>query len=334
MGATSLANVGSGPAARVAAAARATNPSVHEKARRFIGPPFAHIILAAMPAGIQIVGPKVQGSARVLTPDAVGFREDLARPFGGRIAERLAARRVRQAFVDTGGSLDFLPETADVRAGAWTVAPPPTDLLDRRVEITGPVDRKMIINALNCGAQVYMADFEDANSPTWANCVTGQANLLDAVRRTITFESETGKQYALNQKTATLLVRPPGFHLAERHCLVDDAPIAAILFDFGLYFFHNARELVTRGTGPYFYLPKMQSHFEARVWNDIFLHAQQTLGIPAGTVKATVLIETLPAAFEMDEILYELRAHSTGLNRGRWDYIFSAIKTLKNKDNF
>ncbi len=192
----------------------------------------------------------------------------------------------------------------------------------------------MIINALNCGAQVYMADFEDANSPTWANCVTGQANLLDAVRRTITFESETGKQYSLNQKTATLLVRPRGFHLAERHCLVDDAPIAAMLFDFGLYFFHNARELVTRGTGPYFYLPKMQSHFEARVWNDIFLHAQQTLGIPAGTVKATVLIETLPAAFEMDEILYELRAHSTGLNCGRWDYIFSAIKTLKNKDNF
>jgi malate synthase len=287
-----------------------------------------------MPAGIRIVGPTVQGSARVLTPDALTFLEDLARTFRGRIAERLAARRVRQAFVDTGGSLDFLPETADVRAGAWTVAPPPADLLDRRVEITGPVDRKMIINALNSGAQVYMADFEDANSPTWANCVTGQANLMDAVRRTITFESETGKKYSLSQKIATLLVRPRGFHLVERHCFVDDAPIAAMLFDFGLYFFHNAKELLSRGTGPYFYLPKIQSHFEARVWNDIFLHAQQALGIPAGTIKATVLIETLPAAFEMDEILYELRAHSTGLNCGRWDYIFSAIKTLRNRDDF
>jgi malate synthase len=287
-----------------------------------------------MAARIRIVGPTVEGSARVLTPDALAFLDDLTRTFRDRIAERLAARRVRQAWVDTGGSLDFLPETADIRAGTWTVAPPPADLVDRRVEITGPVDRKMIINALNSGAQVFMADFEDANAPTWANCVTGQANLMDAVRRTISFESETGKRYTLNQTLATLLVRPRGFHLVERHCLVDDTPIPAMLFDFGLYVFHNAKALLSAGTGPYFYLPKMQSHFEARVWNDIFLHAQQALGIAAGAIKATVLIETLPAAFEMDEILFELRAHSTGLNCGRWDYIFSAIKTLRNKDDF
>ncbi|MBI3491556.1 MAG: malate synthase A [Acidobacteria bacterium] len=288
-----------------------------------------------MSAGIRIVGPKVQGSERVLKPDALAFLEDLTRGFRDRIAERLAARRVRQAYLDSGGTLEFLPDTAAVRAGTWTVAPPPPDLLDRRVEITGPVDRKMIINALNSGAQVYMADFEDANSPTWANCVGGQANLIDAVRRTITYvQPDTGKRYTLNPQTATLLVRPRGFHLVERHCVVDDAPIPAMLFDFGLYFFHNARAQLAAGTGPYFYLPKMQSHLEARVWNDIFLHAQQALGIPDGTIKATVLIETLPAAFEMDEILYELRAHSTGLNCGRWDYIFSAIKTLKNDPNF
>jgi malate synthase len=215
------------------------------------------------------------------------------------------------------------------------VASAPADLQDRRVEITGPVDRKMVINALNSGAQVFMADFEDANSPTWANNVQGHANLIDAVRRTITYVApETGKPYKLNPTIATLLVRPRGFHLVERHCLVDDRPVPAMLFDFGLFLFHNAQALRERGTGPYFYLPKMQSHLEARLWNDVFLHAQKTLGLPVGTIKATVLIETLPAAFEMDEILFELKDHSGGLNCGRWDYIFSSIKTLKNDPGF
>jgi malate synthase len=270
----------------------------------------------------------------VLTPDALAFVDDLVRRFAPRIRELLERRRGAQARFDSGATPDFLAETASVRSGDWTVAPEPADLQDRRVEITGPVDRKMIINALNSGAQVFMADFEDASSPTWANVVTGQANLMDAVRRTITYASEGGKQYALDESIATLLVRPRGFHLLERHCLVDGQPIPAMLFDFGIYFFHNAAALIAAGTGPYFYLPKMQSHLEARLWNDVFVRAQEALGIARGTIKATVLIETLPAAFEMDEILYELRDHSTGLNCGRWDYIFSSIKTLRNDPAF
>ncbi len=288
-----------------------------------------------MPLGIRTVAPAVEDSARVLTPAALDFVEDLTRRFRPRIEELLARRRMIQAQYDAGLKPRFLDETADVRDAAWTVAPAPADLVDRRVEITGPVDRKMIINALNSGANVFMADFEDANSPTWANCVGGQANLIDAVRRTITYVApETGKRYSLGSKVATLVVRPRGFHLVEKHCLVDDAPIPGMLLDFGLYFFHNAVELSKRGTGPYFYLPKMQSHLEARLWNDIFVDAQSALGIPAGTIRATVLIETLPAAFEMDEILYELRDHSSGLNCGRWDYIFSAIKTQRNDPGF
>jgi malate synthase len=278
--------------------------------------------------------PHADGADRVLTPPAVAFVEDLVRRFRPRIDDLLARRRDAQARYDSGAALDFLADTADVRRGDWRIEPVPADLQDRRVEITGPVDRKMIINALNSGASVFMADFEDANSPTWANTIGGQANLMDAVRRTITFESETGKRYALHAKTAVLLVRPRGFHLPERHWIVDGAPAPGMLVDFGLYFFHNAAALRDAGTGPYFYLPKMQSHLEARLWNDMFLHAEQTLGVPRGAIKATVLIETLPAAFEMDEILFELKEHSAGLNCGRWDYIFSAIKTRRTDPRF
>jgi malate synthase len=276
----------------------------------------------------------VDGAERVLTPEAVSFVEDLTRRFRPRIDELLERRRARQAQLNAGAHLDFLPETASVRSGAWRVAAPPADLRDRRVEITGPVDRKMIINALNSGASVFMADFEDATSPTWANVVSGQNNLMDAVRRTIAFEQADGKRYALNAKLATLMVRPRGLHLSERHCIVDGRPAPGSLFDFGLFFFHNAAALLQAGTGPYFYLPKMQSHLEARLWNDVFVHAQGALGIPTGTIKATVLIETLPAAFEMDEILFELKDHSVGLNCGRWDYIFSSIKTLREDPGF
>jgi malate synthase len=279
--------------------------------------------------------PEIEGADRVLTTAAVAFVEDLTRRFRDGIDEMLSHRVARQAAFDAGVKPDFLPETANVRAGDWRVAPPPTDLLDRRVEITGPVDRKMIINALNSGAQVFMADFEDANSPTQANCVTGQANLMDAIRRTISYTNPAnGKQYALNAKTATLLVRPRGFHLREKHLTVDGRPVPGMLFDFGFYFFHNVQALRDAGTGPYFYLPKMQSHLEAHLWNDVFVHAEKALNVPEGTIRATCLIETLPAAFEMDEILYELRDHSIGLNCGRWDYIFSSIKTLRNDPAF
>jgi malate synthase len=234
---------------------------------------------------------------------------------------------VLQAELDAGRLPDFLPETRKVREAKWRVASAPDDLVDRRVEITGPVERKMVINALNSGASVFMADFEDANSPTWKNNIEGQVNLCDAVRRRITFEQpETRKRYALNERTATLVVRPRGWHLSEAHVLVDGQPISASLFDFGLYFFHNARELVTRGSGPYFYLPKLENHLEARLWNAVFVHAQNSIGLPRGTIRATVLIETILAAFEMDEILFELREHCSGLNCGRWDYIFSCIK--------
>jgi malate synthase len=271
---------------------------------------------------------------RILTAPAISFVEDLTRRFRPRIDELLERRRAMQARFNAGARPDFLAETAAVRGGDWTVGPIPADLQDRRVEITGPVDRKMIINALNSGANVFMADFEDATSPTWANLVDGQANLMDAVRRTISYESDAGKRYTLKASLATLMVRPRGFHLPERHLVVDGRPAPGMLFDFGLYLFHNARALIEAGTGPYFYLPKMQSHLEARLWNEIFLHAQAALGVPAGTIKVTVLIETLPAAFEMDEILFELRDHIAGLNCGRWDYIFSSIKTLQNDPAF
>src|SRR3989440_5749085 len=276
--------------------------------------------------GIEIRGPITAEFAEILTPEAMAFVATLVRTFSGRREELLQRRVQRQAEIDAGKMPDFLPETERIRQGSWTVAPIPDDLQDRRVEITGPVDRKMVINALNSGAKVFMADFEDAHSPTWETTIQGQINVRDAVKRTITFSSPEGKAYKLNEQTAVLLVRPRGWHLDEKHVLVDGKPISGALFDFGLYFFHNARELINRGTGPYFYLPKMESHLEARIWNDVFNLAQAELGIPRGTIRATVLIETIPAAFEMDEILYELRNHSAGLNCGRWDYIFSCIK--------
>ncbi len=264
----------------------------------------------------------------ILSDEALQFVAVLQRELGARREELLAKREARKLRIDAGELPDFLPETQSIRESDWTVAPIPADLLDRRVEITGPVDRKMIINALNSGANVFMADFEDSHAPTWANNLDGHVNLCDAVRRTITF-SAGAKQYALNHTIATLVVRPRGWHLLEKHVIVDGKPVSASLFDFALYFFHNAKELIARGTGPYFYLPKMESHLEARLWNDVFVFAQKALGIPVGTIRATVLIETILAAFEMDEILYELREHSSGLNCGRWDYIFSFIKKLR-----
>ena len=283
---------------------------------------------------IEIVGPVTAEFAQVLTPDAMKFVATLVRTFAGRREELLQKRAQRQAEIDAGKMPDFLPETEHIRQGNWTIAPVPADLQERRVEITGPSERKMIINALNSGANVFMADFEDSLSPTWENVVLGQANLRDAVNRTISFTSPEGKEYALNEKTATLLVRPRGWHLPEKHVLIDGKEIPGGLFDFGLYFFHNVKTLLEKGTGPYFYLPKLESHLEARLWNDVFVLAQNELGIPQGTIKATVLIETILASFEMDEILYELREHSSGLNCGRWDYIFSAIKKFRNHPEF
>jgi len=274
------------------------------------------------------------GYDEILTPAALSFVAKLHRAFEARRRECLERRQHRQDAFDRGESLDFLKETKDIREGDWSCAPIPQDLQDRRVEITGPTDRKMVINALNSGAKVFMADFEDANAPTWANMVEGQINLRDAIRRTITFTNPAGKQYRLNERTAVLFVRPRGWHLNEKHLLVDGEPVAGAFFDFGLYFFHNVRELIERGSGPYFYLPKMESHLEARIWNDAFKLAQDELGIQHGTIRATVLIETIPAAFEMDEILYELREHSAGLNCGRWDYIFSCIKKFRGKPDF
>ena len=272
--------------------------------------------------------------AEILTPGASAFLIRLAHEFEPSRQKLLVRRRVRQQQIDAGQLPDFLPETAHIRQSVWKVAPIPNDLRDRRVEITGPVDRKMIINALNSGASVFMADFEDSNSPTWNNNIEGQANLRDAVRGTISYVSPEGKRYRLNPPVATLMVRPRGWHLEERHFTVDGKPISGSLFDFGLFFFHNAQLLVDKGTGPYFYLPKMESHLEARLWNDLFCFAQDELGIPRGTIRATVLIETILAAFEMDEILYELREHSAGLNCGRWDYIFSFIKKFRNRPDF
>ena len=281
-----------------------------------------------LPAGVSINAAVSPEFAAVLTPQALEFVAGLHRTFGRERLELLERREARQASLDAGEQLDFLPQTASVRAAEWHVAPLPADLQDRRVEITGPVDRKMIINALNSGARVFMADFEDASSPTWENCVNGQINLKDAVRRTISLE-QNGKSYALNDQVAVLLVRPRGWHLPEKHVTVDGETLSGSLLDFGLYFFHNAAELLSRGSGPYFYLPKLESHTEARLWNDVFVYAQNALGVPQGSVRATVLIETIVAAFEMDEILYELRDHSAGLNCGRWDYIFSYIKKFR-----
>src|SRR5437762_1371853 len=286
------------------------------------------------PAGVQLRGELAPAFPEIVSPEALAFVAKLQRVFGNRREECLQRRHDRQAALDRGEALNFLPETKSIREGDWTCAPIPTDLRDRRVEITGPTDRKMVINALNSGAKVFMADFEDANSPTWANVVEGQINLRDAIRRTISFTSPEGKGYQLREQIAVLLVRPRGWHLPEKHMLVDGKPVSGSLFDFGLYFFHNATELMARGSGPYFYLPKMESHLEARLWNDVFKMAQDELGIPQGTIRATVLIETIPAAFEMDEILYELREHSAGLNCGRWDYIFSCIKKFRNKADF
>ena len=273
-------------------------------------------------------------TAQILTPEASQFLTRMARQFELRRQELLSRQFIRQQKIDVGEMPDFLPETAHIRESEWKVAPIPRDLLDRRVEITGPVDRKMVINALNSGANVFMADFEDSNSPTWMNNLEGQLNLCDAVDGTIRYVSPEGKQYQLNPRVATLLVRPRGWHLNERHFLVDGQPISASLFDFGLYFFHNARKLMGKGTGPYFYLPKLESHLEARLWNEVFNFAQDELDIPRGTIRATVLIETILAAFEMDEILYELRQHSAGLNCGRWDYIFSFIKKFSTRPDY
>src|SRR5579885_528629 len=282
-------------------------------------------------SGIEIVGELSPAYRRILTPPALKFVAALVRKHGRRRRELLRLRAERQARIDAGKLPGFLPETKHVRSGKWTIKGIPADLQDRRVEITGPVDRKMIINALNSGAKCFMADFEDSAAPTWELMIQGHINLRDAIRRTIEFTSPEGKEYRLNEQTATLIVRPRGWHLLEKHILIDGKPAPGGIVDFALYFFHNAKELLKRGTGPYFYLPKMQSHLEARLWNAIFIDAQKALGIPRGTIKATVLIETLWGAFEMDEILYELREHIVGLNCGRWDYIFSCIKTLKRR---
>ncbi len=286
-----------------------------------------------LPDGVRVIGTFTTAYAEILTPDAVAFVANLHRRLDNRRQELLTRREVRQRRFEAGELPDFLPETQHIRDGEWRIAPVPADLLDRRVEITGPVERKMVINALNSGAKVFMADFEDSNAPTWANVVEGQRNLRDAVRRTIRL-STPAKEYQLNPTTATLMVRPRGWHLLEKHFLVDGVPVSGALFDFGLYFFHNAHELLQRGSGPYFYLPKLESHLEARLWNEAFLIAQEALGLPTGTIKATVLIETLPASFELHELLWELREHSAGLNCGRWDYIFSYIKRLGYRPEF
>ncbi len=283
---------------------------------------------------VAVRAPRPAAYDEVLTPEALALVATLHRAFEPRRRELLARRAEVQARLDAGWLPDFLPETRDVREGDWKVAPIPADLLDRRVEITGPVDRKMVINALNSGAKMFMADFEDANAPTWDNLIQGQINLRDAVRGTIGFAGPEGKRYELAPQTATLLVRPRGWHLPEKHVLVDGQPVSGSLFDFGLFLFHNAEALRAKGTGPYFYLPKLENHLEARLWNDVFVLAQRELGLPRGTVRATVLLETILAAFEMDEILYELRDHCVGLNCGRWDYIFSYIKKFRNRPDF
>lgn len=285
--------------------------------------------------GIELNATVTDEQMDILTPDAIEFIAHLHRKFNGRRKKLLAKRIERQKEIDKGIFPDFLPETKHIRESNWSVTPLPSDLLDRKVEITGPVDRKMIINALNSGANIFMADFEDSTSPTWNNIVNGQTNLRDAVNGTISYYNETnGKKYSLNEKTAVLFVRPRGWHMEEKHVVVDGEFISASIFDFGLYFYHNAHELLKKGTAPYFYLPKMESHLEARLWNDVFVEAQKLHSIPIGTIKATALIETILAVFEMDEILFELREHSAGLNCGRWDYIFSFIKKFRAHPEF
>ncbi len=288
-------------------------------------------IATARSADIAVVGPRIDGIDRVLTPEALDFLAKLHLAFDGRRRELLGRRAERQKELDGGKLPDFLPDTRSVREGEWRVAPAPHDLQTRWVEITGPVERKMMINALNSGASCFMADFEDANAPTWENIVLGQLNLQDAIRRTLSLRTPEGKEYCLAEKVATLLVRPRGWHLTEKHVTIGGERMSGALFDFGLYFFHNAKELIARGSGPYFYLPKLESHLEARLWNDVFNFAQDALGIPRGTIRGTVLIETIMAAVEMEEILFELREHSGGLNAGRWDYMFSCIKKFQHQ---
>ncbi len=284
----------------------------------------------ARPDGVEVTGPAVPGSERVLTDDALTFLRDLQRQFGAVRLDLLHRRHERQAELDAGGGFDFLPGTQHIREAEWTVAPAPADFDDRRVEITGPAEPKMMINALNSGAKVFMADLEDALSPTWANVIAGQAALMDAVRGELTFDSPDGKAYRVGDRPAQLVVRPRGWHLIESHVLVDDTPMSASLFDAGLYLFHNGAERVARGSAPYLYLPKLEAHPEARLWNEVFVWVQARTGVPRGSIRATVLIETISAAFEMDEILYELREHVAGLNAGRWDYLFSVIKRFHN----
>ena len=284
--------------------------------------------------GLEIKAPLQLGFEEILTSEALEFVAKLQRNFNKRRLELLAARVEKQKQIDSGKLPDFLLETKAIRQGEWVAAPIPADLQDRRVEITGPVDRKMIINALNSGAKVFMSDFEDSNSPFWNNNIEGQINLRDAILKTISFKNEAGKEYKLNEKTAVLMVRPRGWHLPEKHVTVDGEVMSGSLFDFGLFFFHNVKQLIANGTGPYFYLPKMESHLEARLWNDVFVFAQNELRIPQGTIKATVLIETITATFELHEIIYELREHMAGLNCGRWDYIFSYIKKLRNLNGY
>ena len=287
-----------------------------------------------MPPDVAIIGTIAPAWTDILSPQAMAFVAKLARKFEPRRRELLALRARRQKEFDAGKLPDFLPATRHVRDSEWRVGSAPHDLQDRRVEITGPTDRKMVINALNSGANVFMADFEDSNAPTWSNMIEGQLNLRDAVRRTITFTAPDGRDYRLNERIATLLVRPRGWHLLEKHLLVDGEPVSAAIFDFGLYFFHNAKALLALGSGPYFYLPKLEGHLEARLWNDIFVAAQRELGVPQGTIKATALVETVLAAFEMEEILHALREHCVGLNIGRWDYIFSCIKKFRANHGF
>ncbi len=287
-----------------------------------------------LPAGVQITAPIHPRFDEILTHDALALVAKLHRAFEGRRQELLKQRIERQTRIDAGEMPDFLPETRHIREGDWKIAPLPKALECRRTEITGPVERKMIINAYNSGADSYMTDFEDSNSPNWYNQIQGQVNLKDAIRREISYINEVGKEYRLNDEIATLQIRPRGWHLDEKHVLVDGQRVSGGIFDFGLAFFHNAREQIARGAGPFYYLPKMESHLEARLWNDIFVMAQNECGIPQGTIKATVLIETILATFEMEEILYELREHSAGLNAGRWDYIFSCIKKFKKNKNF
>lgn len=289
---------------------------------------------AQLPQGVALHAPMLPGFDSILTTDALALVAALHRRFEPRRRELMAQRATRQAELDAGRLPDFLPETAAVRAGDWTIAPLPKDLLDRRAEITGPVERKMMINALNSGAKSFMADFEDSNCPSWENQISGQINVRDAYRKTISWQSPEGKSYRLNDTIATLILRPRGWHLMEKHVTVDGQQVSGAIFDFALSFFHNIHYLTANGSATYYYLPKMESHLEARLWNDIFVAAQEALGVPRGTIKATVLIETILAAFEMDEILYELREHSSGLNAGRWDYIFSCIKKFKNNRDF